>query len=164
MPTAQPEYCLFWIDHWTTCMQKGEWSGWAQACGALLALALAIGLQIKSRADARVDAKDMAASYVSQLTVVSAVMGKACAEQKWEDFRAGRHAFADACSMAQAVPYAHLRGDALACFMSLRSLAVELHVKSEGHTAAGNWGHWRQEFIGFGAQAAKAIAMINNAK
>lgn len=42
------EYCLFWIDHWSTCMTKGEWSGWAQFTGAIAALALAIFLPIVS--------------------------------------------------------------------------------------------------------------------
>jgi uncharacterized membrane protein len=38
------EYCLLWIDHWSMCMTKAEWSGWMQAIGSALALALAIGL------------------------------------------------------------------------------------------------------------------------
>ena len=38
------EYCFLWITHWSTCMTKAEWSGWVQAVGAIVALAVAIGL------------------------------------------------------------------------------------------------------------------------
>ncbi|SCK49248.1 hypothetical protein VAR608DRAFT_4900 [Variovorax sp. HW608] len=43
MTPTPPEYCLFWINHWSTCMQKGEWSGWAQAFGTFVAMGVAIG-------------------------------------------------------------------------------------------------------------------------
>lgn len=33
------EYCFLWIDWWPMCMTKGEWSGWMQAGGAVLAIA-----------------------------------------------------------------------------------------------------------------------------
>lgn len=38
------EYCFLWIDHWSMCMTKAEWSGWMQAGGSALALAIAIAL------------------------------------------------------------------------------------------------------------------------
>lgn len=44
-PPPPPEYCLLWADRWWPwsdpwwlCMQKGEWSGWAQAIGAIAAI------------------------------------------------------------------------------------------------------------------------------
>lgn len=43
-PPPAPEYCLLWIDHWSTCMTRAEWSGWMQAIGAALALGIAIWL------------------------------------------------------------------------------------------------------------------------
>ncbi|KGG86711.1 hypothetical protein [Comamonas thiooxydans] len=39
-----PEYCLFWIDHWSTCMTKSEWSGWMQAIGSIAAIVFALTL------------------------------------------------------------------------------------------------------------------------
>lgn len=38
------EYCFLWIDHWSMCMTKAEWSGWMQSIGSALALAVAIGI------------------------------------------------------------------------------------------------------------------------
>lgn len=43
------EYCFLWIDHWSTCMTKAEWSGWMQAVfsvAAILAAALLTRWQI----------------------------------------------------------------------------------------------------------------------
>lgn len=37
-PTIPPDYCFFWIDHWSTCMQKSEWASWVQAFGAIAAI------------------------------------------------------------------------------------------------------------------------------
>lgn len=37
-----PEFCLLSFEHWSTCMTKGEWSGWMQAVGSVLAVAVAI--------------------------------------------------------------------------------------------------------------------------
>lgn len=49
--SAKPaqEYCFLWIDWWPLCMTKAEWSGWMQAVGAALALAIAIGLPFLQR-------------------------------------------------------------------------------------------------------------------
>lgn len=47
-PHPPPEFCLLWIDHWTTCMTKSEWSGWAQALGAIAALAITLFLWRRS--------------------------------------------------------------------------------------------------------------------
>jgi hypothetical protein len=35
---APAEYCFLLIDHWSTCMTKGEWSGWVQGVGTILAI------------------------------------------------------------------------------------------------------------------------------
>lgn len=43
---SSPEYCLFWLDRWWTCMSKSEWSGWMQAIGAILALGLAVTIPV----------------------------------------------------------------------------------------------------------------------
>lgn len=50
MPTS--EYCLLWIDWWPLCMTKGEWSGWMQAVGSVLAIifgALAVWWQVRKQ-------------------------------------------------------------------------------------------------------------------
>ena len=48
---APPDYCFLWADRWPwpdlfwwLCMTKGEWSGWMQAIGALVAIGIAIEL------------------------------------------------------------------------------------------------------------------------
>lgn len=50
-PPPPPEYCFLWADKWWPwadpwwlCMQKAEWSGWAQAIGAILAILAAVGV------------------------------------------------------------------------------------------------------------------------
>jgi hypothetical protein len=41
---ADPQFCLLAIDHWSTCLTKAEWSGWMQAIGSTLALAIALAV------------------------------------------------------------------------------------------------------------------------
>lgn len=38
------EYCFFWVQHWSMCMTKAEWSGWMQAIGTFAAILFAITL------------------------------------------------------------------------------------------------------------------------
>lgn len=35
------EYCFLWLDHWSTCMTKSEWSGWMQAIFSVMAIIFA---------------------------------------------------------------------------------------------------------------------------
>lgn len=47
-----PEYCLLWINHWSACMTKAEWSGWVQAIFsvvAIVATALIVNYQQKAQ-------------------------------------------------------------------------------------------------------------------
>lgn len=44
METSTPEFCFAWIDHWSTCMTKSEWSGWMQAIFSVIAIFVAIVL------------------------------------------------------------------------------------------------------------------------
>lgn len=36
--TIEANYCLFFIQHWSTCMSKSEWASWAQATFSVLAI------------------------------------------------------------------------------------------------------------------------------
>lgn len=71
------EYCLLWIDHWSTCMTKGEWSGWMQAVFSVVAILAAIGIaqyqrysQIKEK---RIEAHESA--LVAGMSVLSKLRG-----------------------------------------------------------------------------------------
>lgn len=44
MAKPAQEYCFLGINWWPTCMTKAEWSGWMQAIGSVVALAIAIWL------------------------------------------------------------------------------------------------------------------------
>lgn len=170
-PPPPPEYCLLWADRWWPwadpwwlCMQKAEWSGWAQAVGAIVALFIAIGLPVKARRDALREAKNMATTFGAQLVVISQDLIKACDNQKFEHFDAHRHALADACTMSQGVPIANLRGDALGAHLIVRAAAVEIHRRSEAHSTGGNWAHWRKEFLDFHNQVVALIDRIQRAR
>ncbi len=39
---AEPEYCLFGFQHWSTCMTKAAWSSWVQAGVSMLAIGAAL--------------------------------------------------------------------------------------------------------------------------
>jgi hypothetical protein len=170
-PPAPPEYCLLWADRWWPwadpwwlCMQKAEWSGWAQAVGALIALYIAIRLPVKARRDALNAANDMAKTFGAQLAVISQDFIRACDSQKFEDFDAHRHALADACAMSQSVPLASLRGEALGAHLIMRAAAVEIHRRSEAHTSGGHWAHWRKQFLDFHNQVLALIDKIHKSR
>lgn len=65
------EWCLLFIDWEPICMPRSEWSGWAQAGGAILALVVAISIPIwqarSAREDASRTARNLAASFVGLL-------------------------------------------------------------------------------------------------
>ena len=61
MPTLQnatPEFCLFAIDWWATCMTKAEWSGWVQAAGSIVAIFAAYFLADQSYKRTKRDERD----------------------------------------------------------------------------------------------------------
>lgn len=82
---AQPvEYCLFFVNHWTTCMQKTEWASWVQAIGAILAILAAVCLVAWERSDAYWQRRAAAQAVGSGMLVeVNQVLGllAACANE-----------------------------------------------------------------------------------
>jgi hypothetical protein len=44
--SATSEYCFLWIDHWSLCMTRAEWSGWVQALGSVAAIVFAVLLPL----------------------------------------------------------------------------------------------------------------------
>lgn len=61
--TQASEYCILGLPQgWATCMTKAEWSGWMQAIGALLALAIAIALPWSERRRARREIREKLAA------------------------------------------------------------------------------------------------------
>jgi hypothetical protein len=54
MSAPPDEYCFLFIQWWPLCMTKGEWSGWVQAVGAVVAIGVAFFVaQIQTRATRR---------------------------------------------------------------------------------------------------------------
>lgn len=44
--SSAAEYCFLWIDHWSLCMTRAEWSGWVQALGSVAAIVFAVWLPL----------------------------------------------------------------------------------------------------------------------
>lgn len=59
MTPETPEYCLFYSAQWWLCMNKAEWSGWIQALGSVLAIAIAGGIAAYQINAARKQALEM---------------------------------------------------------------------------------------------------------
>lgn len=58
MEMPPPDYCLLWIDHWSTCMPRSEWPGWVQAVGSVFALLLGVWVvRVQARLARQLDAE-----------------------------------------------------------------------------------------------------------
>ena len=66
LPTQ--EYCLFGLNHWSTCMQKAEWASWAQLVGSIVAMYVAFMIgHRQSVAAAKLEASRRAADRNDRL-------------------------------------------------------------------------------------------------
>lgn len=71
------EYCFLWIDWWPMCMTKGEWSGWMQVLGSIVALAIAIALPYLQARQKQIRSFDAAVhSVLHQIGALRAVRKK----------------------------------------------------------------------------------------
>lgn len=147
MPQTDPQFCFFWIDHWSTCMTKAEWASWAQGIGTIGALFLTVWVAWWSSTTQSRQAS-------AALQKLQEAVARACQEG------------ADACTTQQPEVLATLRG----VYRSYRTMAerfrldgvkpsqaaglLELHkvleeaehgavVNAEGR---GNYPHWANEF------------------
>lgn len=151
MPT--PEYCLLWIDWWPLCMTKSEWSGWAQAIGAVLALAIAIAIPAKARRDARRDAKEAVLAFMASATVALEALRDVCMVQDWDSFVAARHLVEDAALAGNFLLSVPLEWAIRVDAMTIRASALEAFHLSGRQTESGNWGILYARIGGFAAGA-----------
>ncbi len=88
-PAPPPEYCLLWINHWSTCMQKSEWANVASAIGTVLAAVIALWFGLKalrqSAKDARTRAGLCAASITQRLSHTASVVSQCVATAVFND-------------------------------------------------------------------------------
>lgn len=162
MPT--PEYCLLFIDWWPMCMTKAEWSGWAQAIGAMIALGIAIWLPAKARRNARRDSKIAVLSFMAGAVFALDRARDACAAQSWADFFAIRLLLLDAVNLGTFLNTAGVSGKILANALAVRASVFELYHRCEGHSASGNWAHWEAQFTSVGAGSRELIARTKKLK
>jgi hypothetical protein len=75
-----PEFCLAWIDHWSTCMTKVEWGSWAQVLITAAAVSIAYWAVVKPLRHMRVEGRrqEMKAR-LDHIEALSALTGRALA-------------------------------------------------------------------------------------
>lgn len=166
-PPPPPEYCFLWADRWWPwadpwwlCMQKAEWSGWAQAIGALVALAIAIALPALARRQARQDAKEMIVAFIAQVSVALEEAGESCAEKDWQKFQAKRLLLQDAAQAGDFLLNAPINGEIRGRALGVRSTVLDAFHLSETHTSHGNWAQWQGTFQGCAAAASMLLGEI----
>jgi len=151
-----PEYCFLWIDWWPLCMSKSEWSGWAQAIGAIVALGVAIALPARARLQTRQDAKEMIIGFIAQATVTLEEIRDCCQERDWPTFRAKRLLLQDAAQSGEFLLGLQVNGRIRGIALGLRSSVLDAFHMSEEHSNLGNWPHWHATFAG-SASGARAL-------
>ncbi len=68
---APAEFCLFGLQHWSSCMTKAEWSGWAQAVGATVAVLIAIAVPLWMRWSDRRETNAVALHFAERFRAMS---------------------------------------------------------------------------------------------
>ena len=155
------EYCFLWIDWWPLCMTKSEWSGWAQAIGAVLALAIAIAIPAKARLDARRDAKEAVLAFMARVTLALEDLRDVCMTTDWESFVTSRLLVQDAALAGDFLLSVPINGHIRAQALGMRASALQVFHQSAHHSASGNWGHW---FATVGGYAAGARVLMKKAR
>jgi hypothetical protein len=143
------EYCLFGFDYWSTCMQKGEWSGWVQAIGSIVAIFIAIFVSRRQFKDAmRVQrfvlrdastrkAKTVLAVCSNALAVVNGLTrgyeGGGPIAASGEDLRY----LSDCADTLQSIPLFEVPGERIVIYLAV----LPRHL----HKLAGTWADARLE-------------------
>lgn len=121
------EVCLLGLDWSTVCMQKGEWAGWVQAGGAMLALWTTIRLArstVRQRTDS---AKSAALIFAHRLHLAISGILEVCERYSTEQERARKAAVTDeVASFGEAISLVDLDARLLNPFLALRALAAEV--------------------------------------
>lgn len=156
------EYCLFWSHRWMSdpgalCMLKGEWAGWAQFIGAMLALALAMWLAYDGPRKANRDARAAARAFGVQIVVLAEDLAEACNLGSQEWFSARRFAFQDALTLGDKVAFERLSADELSAFMTLRAHAVSLHHMNSASDLISNWAQREESCKSFVRQSRETL-------
>ena len=76
--TAKPaqEYCFLWMDHWSMCMTKSEWSGWVQGVAVCAALIAPMFIWLYSRFHERKVAKIIFNGYEEKINKIDIYLSK----------------------------------------------------------------------------------------
>lgn len=127
------EYCFLWIDHWSMCMTKSEWSGWMQAFGAVLALGIAIwaaGSYVRlEKRDAVVNAR----AFAKQLVVCAQGMAYGAHEATYGVFVLSIATLQELIAFGQTARPERLPATAMNSLLNLRLNAVALLTVAQAY-------------------------------
>lgn len=138
------EYCFLWIDWWATCMTKTEWSGWMQAIGALLAIAVAFAIanwqQIQShKSDVKL-AKALVRTFGGALVSLPMKLPRNGTRSLW-DVRLSRLLLEEELGRVASMPMHALNADQQLGFLALRLGALQaLEAMKIAESNAGHLG------------------------
>lgn len=126
-----PDFCFLWIDHWSTCMTKSEWSGWAQAFGAVLAIMGAIAVAWWQENARALESKQLAIIQVRNAAGTLDAVVEAAAEdrsRKVDSIQAWLALAEQAVNDFRVVPVEKLSLQWNVAVIALRSLALQVDL------------------------------------
>jgi len=156
-PPPPPEYCLLWADRWWPwsdpwwlCMQKAEWSGWAQFTGAMLAVIVAICIPLLNERGAKKRDFHWAQAVIIGLGSAVRECVEACETQNLVTLHAARGQLQRAVDECGSLQFSSLTHESWGAIVGCRNICSDLLMRTDGMTFGANWQHWRASFDAVG--------------
>lgn len=128
--------------------KAADWAAWVQALGSLIALAIAIGISAKGRADVRKDGQRTALGYIAQVYATFGQLKDACAKQDLQLLIARFEILRDTVQISYGVPFGVLAQAEAVAVLSTRAQVHGALAKGPISMGTISWQPWEVFFQG----------------
>lgn len=140
-----PEYCFLAVQSW--CMPRSDWAAWVQACGALLALLLALGIQWWQGFSQERTAIRAAQSYQAAAIAAIRQLEDVCEKQEAPRYLPALKVLREIALAGRGVPFPALSHENGGKYWTFHAAVVEALEQATDKVPT-NWRHHQKMFEG----------------